>query len=86
MAATTDTRSSAVAPLRRCERRALLILAAHPDDRNGVEQRNQTDEDGDKCAVAYAYRPLPLLLQIGRPQCQFPPVRSISNRLKIRNR
>src|SRR5712692_10109109 len=84
MPATTETRSSTVAPLRRRrrDRFAGATLAPHPHNCDGVEQRDQGDEHGHERTIAHAYRPLP----VHRVQSQSPPAWSTSKRLKIRNR
>ena len=86
MPATTATRSKTVASLRRrrCDREAPDILTAHPDDRDGVEQRHQTNEHRDERSVARADRAPPLLFELHPSQCQL--VWSTSSRLKTRNR
>jgi len=43
-----------VPPLRRARSVARVIPSPLLDDRDGVEQQTQTDDQGDKCAVAHA--------------------------------
>ena len=86
MPATTETSSTTVAPLRRlCDRPAAAIpLSSHPDDREGVEQRDKRDEHGDQRAVAGADGLFPVAIR--GDQSQAPLAWSTSKRLKIRNR
>jgi hypothetical protein len=86
MPATTETSSTTVALLRRlCDRRpAAIPLSPHPDNGEGVEQRNEGDEHGYQRAVPGTNGPLPVV--INGNQSQAPLAWSTSKRLKIRNK
>ena len=86
MPVTTETSKTTVAPLRRlCDRLAAAIrLSSHPDDGEGVEQRDERHKHGHESAVARANGLFPVAIR--RNQNQAPLAWSTSKRLKIRNK
>jgi hypothetical protein len=86
MPATTEVSNATVLPLRRLRDRpaTAIRLSSHPDDGEGVEQRDKRDEHGYQRAVAGTNGLFPIMIRGN--QSQVPLAWSTSKRLKIRNK